>query len=71
MPLLLIMIMTKFFGENKKWMEVLLQFYHLLFLHLVFHDSLFNYTILGPEFPSIVGGLFGMAIVTIAVKLNF
>ena len=26
---------------------------------------------LGPEFPSIVGGLFGMAIVTIAVKLNF
>ena len=38
----------------------------------MFHDSLFNYShFLGPEFPSIIGGLFGMAIVTIAIRFNF
>ena len=73
MPLLLIMIMTKFFGEDKKWMEgVITILPFTIFAALSFTiPYLITAIFLGPEFPSIVGGLFGMAIVTIAVKLNF
>ncbi len=72
MPLLLIAIMTRFFGKNKSWMEGLTVFPFAIF-------SAFSFTIpyviagvfLGPEFPSIIGGLFGLVIVTIAIKFNF
>ena len=73
MPLLLIIIMTKFFGEKKKWMDSVITILPFtIFAALCFTiPYLITAIFLGPEFPSIVGGLFGMAIVTIAIKLNF
>jgi lactate permease len=72
MPLLLVMFMTRYFGRNKSWTEGLSILPFALF-------SAFSFTIpyvlagvyLGPEFPSIIGGLLGLAIVTAAVKVGF
>ena len=69
MPLFIIMIMTRFFGKNKSWFEGMSIFPFAIF-------SAFSFTIpyaitgifLGPEFPSIIGGLVGLAIVTAAIK---
>ena len=69
MPLFIIIIMTRFFGKNKSWLEGMSIFPFAIF-------SAFSFTIpyaiagifLGPEFPSIIGGLVGLAIVTTAVK---
>lgn len=72
MPLLLVMVMTRFFGRNRSWTEGLSILPFAIF-------SAFSFTIpymlagvlLGPEFPSILGGLLGLGIVTIAVKARF
>ena len=72
MPLFLVMVMTRFFGRNKSWTEGLSILPFALF-------AAFSFTIpyalagvlLGPEFPSIIGGLLGLAIVTAAVRAGF
>ena len=72
MPLLLIMIMTRFFGKNKSWFEGLSIFPFAMFSALCFTvPYLISGIFLGPEFPSILGGLIGLSIVTIAIKLKF
>ena len=72
MPLFIVIIMTRFFGKNKSWLEGMSIFPFAIF-------SAFSFTIpyviagifLGPEFPSIIGGLVGLAVVTFAIKKNF
>ena len=72
MPLLLVMVMTRFFGRNRSWTEGLSILPFAIF-------AAFSFTIpymlagvfLGPEFPSILGGLLGLGIVTLAVKARF
>jgi lactate permease len=72
MPLLLVMIMTRYFGRNRSWTEGL----SILPLALF---AAFSFTVpyalagvfLGPEFPSIFGALIGLAVVTAAVKAGF
>mgnify|MGYP001163858948 FL=1 len=73
MPVLLIMIMTHFFGAKKKWInDIVSIFPFAIFAALCFTvPYLITAIFLGPEFPSIFGGLFGMAVVTLAVKYNF
>ena len=65
----LVLIMTRFFGKNKSWTEGLSIFPFTIFASLSFTiPYLITGIFLGPEFPSILGGLFGLFIVTIAVK---
>ena len=72
MPLFIVIVMTRFFGKNKSWLEGISIFPFAIF-------SAFSFTIpyviagifLGPEFPSIIGGLVGLAVVTFAIKKNF
>ena len=73
MPLLLIIIMTRFFGKKKNWMDSVITIVPFaIFAALCFTiPYLITAIFLGPEFPSIIGGLFGMAIVTIAIRFNF
>ena len=72
MPVLLIMIMTKFFGRKKTWMDGISIFPFAIFAALSFTiPYLFTAVFLGPEFPSIIGGLFGMGLVTLAIKYKF
>jgi lactate permease len=72
MPLFLILIMTRFFGKNKSWTEGLSIFPFAIFAALSFTiPYLITGIFLGPEFPSILGGLFGLFVVTISVKKGF
>ena len=71
-PLFVVALMTRFFGKNKSFAEGLKIWKFALF-------SAFAMTIpyllvaifLGPEFPSMVGGLTGLAIVIFAAKKGF
>jgi lactate permease len=72
MPLLMVMMMTRYFGKNKSWTEGLSIWPFALFGGLAFTVP---YTLtgvfLGPEFPSLLGALIGLAIVTLAVRGGF
>ena len=68
MPLLLVIIMTKYFGKNKSWTEGLSIFPFAIFSALSFTiPYVLSGVLIGPEFPSIIGGIIGLAIVTTAV----
>jgi lactate permease len=71
-PLFMVMMMTRFFGKNRSWTEGLSITRFAIFGGLAFTVP---YTIigvtLGPEFPSLIGGLIGMAIVTWAAHKKF
>ena len=72
MPLLLVLIMTRFFGKNKSWLEGLSILPFAIFSALSFTiPYLLAGIFLGPEFPSIIGGLLGLIIVTTAIKRHF
>lgn len=71
-PLILVSVMTQFFGSKKTFIEGLKVWKFALF-------AAFSMTIpyalvaryLGPEFPSLFGGLIGLAIVVIAARKGF
>jgi lactate permease len=71
-PLLMIMMLTRFFGRNRSWTEGLSILPFAIFGGLAFTIP---YTLtgvfLGPEFPSLLGGLIGLAIVTFAASRGF
>ncbi|WNF36730.1 L-lactate permease [Bacillaceae bacterium IKA-2] len=72
MPLVLVMMLTKFFGENRSFREGLQVWKFALFAGLSFTiPALLVATFLGPEFPSIFGGLIGLVIVVPAAKKGF
>jgi len=72
MPLLMVMIMTRFFGKNKSWKEGLAIAPFALFVGLCFVVPYMAAGVfLGPEFPSMIGALVGLAIVLPAVKAGF
>jgi lactate permease len=68
-PLLLVSILTGLFGENRSWREGLSITPFALFAGISFAIpyALTAYLI-GPEFPTILGGLVGLAIVVPATK---
>ncbi len=71
-PLILVMMLTKFFGENRSFREGLQVWKFALFAGFAFTiPALLVATFLGPEFPSIFGGLIGLIIVVPAAKKGF
>jgi len=72
MPLIMVMMLTRFFGKNKSWKEGFAIWPFAIFAGLAFTIP---YTLtgvfLGPEFPSLVGGLVSIAIVVNAAKRGF
>jgi len=72
MPLLICMMLTRFFGKNRSWTEGLTILPFALFAGAAF---VVPYALagifLGPEFPSIIGALIGLAIVVPAARLGF
>ncbi|UOE94980.1 L-lactate permease [Alkalihalobacillus sp. LMS39] len=72
MPLVLVLLLTKCFGENRSFKEGLEIWKFALFAGLSFTlPALVVALFLGPEFPSIFGGLFGLVVVTFAAKKRF
>ncbi|MDG5786234.1 L-lactate permease [Evansella sp. AB-P1] len=72
MPLIIVAMLTRFFGENRSWKEGLSIWKFAIFAGLSFTVPAFLVAnFLGPEFPSIFGGLIGLVIVIPAVKKGF
>ncbi|MGB3587555.1 MAG: L-lactate permease [Tunicatimonas sp.] len=72
MPLFMCMMMTRFFGKNKSWKEGLSIFPFAMFGGLAFTiPYLLTGAFLGPEFPSLLGALVGLALVTFAAQQGF
>ncbi len=68
-PLFMCAMMTRFFGENKSWKEGLAIWPFAIFGGLAFTiPYLLTGIFLGPEFPSLLGALIGIAIVVTVAK---
>ncbi len=71
-PLLMVCLMTKYFGPNKSFREGLAVAPFALFSALAMTvPYLLAAVFLGPEFPSLLGGLIGLAIVVLASSRGF
>ena len=71
MPLFMVVMMTRFFGQNKSWREGLSIAPFALFAGFAFTiPYALTGIFLGAEFPSLVGALVGLAIVVPAAKLG-
>ena len=69
MPLFMVCMMTRFFGKNKSWKEGLEIFPFALLGGLAFVvPYYFTATLLGPEFPSLLGGLIGLSLTTFIAR---
>jgi lactate permease len=71
-PLFMIMMMTRFFGKNKSWKEGLSITPFAIFSGIAFTlPYALTGVFLGAEFPSLLGSLIGLAIVTLAARKGF
>lgn len=72
LPLLMICILTRYFGHSRSFKDGLRLWPFALFGGLAFTlPAYFVAVLFGPEFPSIFGGVIGLVIVITAVKLGF
>lgn len=72
MPLIMVLMLTRFFGAEKSWKAGFEVLPFALFAGLAFTLPYAATGIfLGPEFPSLGGGLIGLAIVTTAARKGF
>jgi lactate permease len=71
-PLILVSFLTRFFGRNKSFREGLRVWKFAIFasLAMVIPYLIVAFT-LGPEFPSLLGGLVGLVIVTTGARKGF
>ncbi|WP_085505549.1 L-lactate permease [Thalassobacillus devorans] len=71
-PLFVVALMTRFFGKNKSFSEGLAIWKFALFAAFAMTiPYVMVANLLGPEFPSMIGGLVGLAIVVSAAKKGF
>ncbi|PAU66179.1 lactate permease [Pseudomonas sp. PIC25] len=72
MPLIMVLMLTRFFGKEKSWKAGFEILPFALFAGLAFTlPYVATGVFLGPEFPSLLGGLVGLAIVTTAAHFGF
>ncbi len=71
-PLFVVALMTRFFGKNKSFSEGIKVWKFALFAAFAMTiPYVIVANVLGPEFPSMIGGLIGLAIVVSAAKKGF
>ncbi|KSU62890.1 lactate permease [[Bacillus] enclensis] len=71
-PLFVVALMTRFFGKNKSFSEGIKVWKFALFAAFSMTvPYLIVANVLGPEFPSMIGGLVGLAIVITAARKGF
>lgn len=72
LPIFLLGFMTRFYGQNKSWKEGFAAWKYCIFAGACFTvPYLLCAWILGPEFPSLLGGLFGLGILVFCTKKGF
>lgn len=71
-PLIMVAMLTRYFGENRSFKEGLKVWKFALFAGIAFTLPYYLIAILlGPEFPSLIGALIGLFIVVPAAKAGF
>ena len=71
-PLVMVCALTRFFGEHRTWRKGLEVWKFALFAGLAFTiPYVLTAAFLGPEFPSLLGGLIGLFIVVSAARKGF
>jgi lactate permease len=71
-PLLMVMMMTRFFGQRRSWTEGLSIFPFAILGGLAFTiPYALTGFFLGPEFPSLLGAGVGLVVVTVAARRGF
>ncbi len=71
-PLLMVCVLTRYFGERKSWREGFEVFWFALLAGLAFTiPSALTAIFLGAEFPSLIGGLVGLAIIIPLAQKRF
>ena len=71
-PLIMIGMLTRFFGKNRSFMEGLRAWPFAVFAGVAFVVPYYAVAaLLGPAFPSLLGGLIGLAIVVPAARAGF
>ncbi|WP_158774068.1 L-lactate permease [Cobetia sp. L2A1] len=72
MPLIMVAVMVRFFGANRSWREGLEVAPFALFAGVCFVvPYVLAGVLLGPEFPSMIGAMVGLAIVVPAARKGF
>lgn len=72
LPLIMVLILTRFFGHNKSWREGLGAWKFALLGGFAYTLTAYGVVlVLGPEFPAILGGLSGLIITVLAAKYLF
>lgn len=72
MPVIMVLMLTRFSARKKSWKAGFEALPFALFAGLAFTvPYAFTGIFLGPEFPSLLGGLIGLAIVTFAARMGF
>ena len=71
-PLFVVCLLTRFFGKNRSWREGLAVWKFALFAGFAFTVPYVLFGVfLGPEFPSLLGGLLALALVVTAAKAGW
>lgn len=72
LPIFMLGFMTRFFGENRKWSEGFGAWKFSLFSSVSFVvPYLITAWLVGPEFPSMIGGLIGLGVTIYGAKKGF
>ncbi len=72
MPFVMVLLLTRFFGRERSWRAAFEVLPFALFAGVAFTvPYVLTGVFLGPEFPSLLGGLVGLAIVTTALRFGF
>ncbi|GAA3965447.1 L-lactate permease [Allohahella marinimesophila] len=69
LPLLMVALLTRYFGANRRWREGLALWRFSLFAGLAYTVPAWGVALLlGPEFPAIIGSMVGLALVVGAAR---
>ncbi len=72
LPIFLLGFMTRYYGPNKSWKEGLSAWKYCVFAAVCFLVPYLSFAwFLGPEFPSLIGGLVGLGLLVAGTKKGF
>ncbi len=72
LPIFMLGFLTRFFGKNKSWSEGFAAWQFCVFSAVAFLVPYLTFAwLVGPEFPSLIGGLVGLGIIVAGAKAGF
>lgn len=72
LPIFMLGFLTRFYGKNKSWSEGLAAWKFCVFAAVAFLVPYVGFAwLVGPEFPSLIGGLVGLGVIVAGAKAGF